>query len=134
MALASSGVAFGTLVQVYGGGMTETVNWAPSSCALPTVERPLREKEFESLFAASLTRAVRTSPTTADLTLTIESVTQARDLAARESSCCSFFAFGVHEMGAEAVMSIAVPHAYVPVLDALVRSARVAAGLDAART
>lgn len=112
--------------------MTETSNWAPSSCALPTFERPFREKEFESLFALSLTRALRTSPTSVDLTLAPEGVAQARDLATRESSCCSFFAFEFREVEADAVMSIAVPRAYVPVLDALVRSAVAAAGLDAA--
>jgi hypothetical protein len=102
---------------------TETLDWAPSSCALPTVERPLREKEFANLFAFSLRRASRTSPTNAELTLAADSLPQARDLAERETSCCSFFSFEVREVGAEAVMSITVPDAHVAVLDALLDSA-----------
>jgi hypothetical protein len=109
----------------------ESLDWAPTSCSLPTVERPLREREFEDLFASSLLSAVRTSPTTAELTLTLDSVSQARDLAARETSCCSFFSFEVHELGAEAAMSITVPLVHAAVLGALVDSALRAAGLGA---
>jgi hypothetical protein len=110
-----------------------SLDWAPSSCALPTVERPLREREFDDLFASSLLGAVRTSPTSAELTLTRESVLQARDLAERETSCCSFFSFDVREAGAagaETAMSITVPSMHAAVLDALVDSARRAAGLE----
>lgn len=107
-----------------------SLDWAPSSCTLPTVERPLREREFEDLFASSLLRAARTSPTSAELTLTRESVAQARDLADRETSCCSFFSFEVRETGAEAAMSITVPSMYAAVLGALVDAAQRAAGLE----
>lgn len=107
-----------------------SLDWAPSSCTLPTVERPLREREFEDLFASSLLRAVRTSPTTAELTLTRESVSRARDLAERETSCCSFFSFDIRVAGADAEMSITVPSMHTAVLDALVDSAGRAAGLE----
>lgn len=124
-------LAFGTQVQVYRGYMTPgSRDWAPSACTLPTVERPLREREFENLFASSLLRAVRTSPTTAELTLTRESIAQARDLAERETSCCSFFSFEVQEMRAEAAISITVPPMHSAVLGALVDAAGRAAGLE----
>ena len=108
---------------------TETLKWAPSSCTLPTIERPLREKEFEDLFASSLRRAVRTSPTDAELVLNAQSITDARDLAQRETSCCSFFSFEIREAGEEAVMSITVPSAHTAVLDALVDTALRSADL-----
>lgn len=110
---------------------TGTVNWVPSSCTLPTVERPLREQEFERLFATELRGVTRTSPTSAELVLTARSADAARDLAARETSCCSFFAFDVHEADAGAVMSITVPPAYAAVLEALVDSALQAGGSEA---
>lgn len=50
--------------------MTET-QWAPSSCTLPTVDRPLREREFGALFQTALL-AVRTdTPERAELTLAL---------------------------------------------------------------
>jgi hypothetical protein len=103
------------------------LDWAPSSCSLPTIERPLREREFENLFASSLTGAVRTSSTGAELTLTVESLPHARDLAARETSCCSFFSFKIREVGGEAVMSITVPPAHTAVIGALLDTALRAA-------
>jgi hypothetical protein len=87
----------------------------------------LREREFGNLFASSLTGAVRTSPTGAELTLTVESVPRARDLAARETSCCSFFSFKIGEVAEGAVMSITVPPAHTAVLDALLDMALRAA-------
>jgi hypothetical protein len=112
---------------------TETSKWAPSSCTLPTAERPLREKEFEDLFASSLQSAVRTSPTNAELVLNAQGITNARDLARRETSCCSFFSFEIREAGEEAVMSMTVPSAHTAVLDALVDTALRAADSRATR-
>ena len=48
----------------------------------------------------------------------------ARDLARRESECCSFFAFGFDTAGDDVVMRVGVPPEQVGVLDAIV--ARVA--------
>ena len=112
---------------------SEALDWAPEACTLPTVEQPLREKEFAELFASSLVRVERPSPDTARLALTPDSTARARDLAARESSCCSFFTFEILEANAESVMSISVPAGQVRVLDALVDSARRAAGLEPPR-
>ena len=93
----------------------------------------MREAEFENLFASSLTGAVRTSPTGAELTLTLESVPQARDLAARETSCCSFFSFEIREENRKAVMSITVKPAHTAVLDALLDVALRAADSGATK-
>lgn len=108
----------------------DTSEWVPASCMLPTVERPLRENAFADLFASSLAGVERTSSETARLVLAPESFVRARDLAARESSCCSFFTFDFREIDGAAVMSVTVPAARVPVLDALVASARRAAAFD----
>lgn len=101
---------------------TETVNWVPSSCTLPTVERPLREQEFGRLFASELHGVTRTSPTSAEFALGARSVGAARDLAARETSCCSFFTFEFREGDTGAVMAVTVPPPHAAVLDALVAS------------
>ena len=45
--------------------------------------------------------------------------TTARDLARRESECCSFFRFEFELVGDDVVMRIGVPPQYVSVLDAL---------------
>ncbi|MDF2575872.1 MAG: hypothetical protein K0S05_2784 [Agromyces sp.] len=112
---------------------TETLHWAPSSCTLPTVERPLREQEFERLFASSLRGVTRTSATSADFALAPGRAAIARDLAARETSCCSFFTFDIRDDGGVdggvgdgadgGVMAVTVPPAHAAVLEALVRSA-----------
>jgi hypothetical protein len=109
---------------------SEALDWAPDPCTMPTIERPLREKEFADLFASSLLRVERAATITARLGLTFDSTDRARDLAARESSCCSFFAFEIVEHDTESVMTISVPAAQVHVLDALVDSARRAANLE----
>ena len=42
-----------------------------------------------------------------------------RDLARRESECCSFFEFGFETNGSDVVMHIGVPPTRIDVLDAL---------------
>ena len=111
---------------------TELPAWAPSACTLPTVERPLREREFATLFTSSLIATERVSATTATLTLRLESLDQARDLGARESSCCSFFEFDIREHEGAAEMSITVPSQHVAVLDALLSSATAGVNLERA--
>jgi len=102
---------------------TETLHWAPSSCTLPTVERPLREQEFERLFASSLRGVTRTSATSADFALAPGRAAIARDLAARETSCCSFFTFDIRDGDTGVVMAVSLPPAHAAVLEALVGSA-----------
>jgi len=111
--------------------MTE-LDWAPSACTLPTVERPFREREFSALFANSLQRVHRVHPTRADLTLDPASGTVARDLAARESSCCSFFTFEFESAPDSLTMRITVPDQHADVLEALITTAIRDADLNAA--
>ncbi len=116
-----------TTVEIGEGGL-----WAPQACTLPTAQRPLRAAEFDQLFGTDLRRVERTGRTRLRLVLDgarhTESV--ARDLAARESVCCSFFAFDFTRTGDELILDVTVPPAHVEVLDGL--SARARAALDAA--
>lgn len=48
----------------------------------------------------------------------------ARDLARRESGCCSFFAFEIESVGDGLVMRIGIPQTRIEVLDALESHAR----------
>ena len=67
-------------------------DWAPDACTLPTAERPLRVAEFDDLFTA-VRRSERPLPTRLDLVLPRNIEATCRDLARRESECCSFFTF-----------------------------------------
>jgi hypothetical protein len=91
----------------------------PTSCSLSTVEQPLRVAEFDRLFADSVLRSTRVSVTRLELVLTAEAEPPARDLAAREVGCCSFFTFDFSAAGPAVVMSIVVPQTRSEVLDAL---------------
>lgn len=104
--------------------------WAPDACTLPTVQRPLRLAELDALFS-TVTAVDRRSATHATLTLAGEPglAARARDLADRETACCSFFSFEVSADGSEPErvrMGISVPEAQAAVLDALVRRAEQA--------
>ena len=99
-------------------------DWAPDACTLPTEERPLRVAEFDDLFAF-VVRAERREPQRLDVVLRRLVEAPARDLARRESECCSFFTFDFEPVGNDVVMHIAVPPEHVAVLDAL--QARIAA-------
>ncbi|MCP3811835.1 hypothetical protein NLX62_05755 [Mycobacteriaceae bacterium Msp059] len=91
----------------------------PDSCSLPTVDRPLRVAEFDGLFGQSVLRSVRVSATRLDLVLAADAEAAARDLAAREVGCCSFFRFDFDTAGSDVVISIGVPPSHTDVLDAL---------------
>ncbi|MFE9466822.1 hypothetical protein ACFYNW_24715 [Streptomyces virginiae] len=101
--------------------------WVPQSCTLPPEERPLRVAEWDALFAQRLTSLSRPEPLRLRLDLAggpgVEE--HVRELAARESDCCSFFTFtttgGENLIG----LDIGVDPAHEPVLDAL--GARIAA-------
>ncbi|PZF81287.1 hypothetical protein [Jiangella anatolica] len=97
--------------------------FVPSSCTLPTAERPLRLAEFADLFARSARRPRRVSPTRLELALDDDAavLATARDLAQRESACCAFFTF---TFGAGGALTVEVPAAQSPVLDGLERLAR----------
>jgi hypothetical protein len=102
-----------------------TDGWVPAACTLPTTERPLRLAEFDHLFRTAVHRATRTERTQLVLEIAAESEASARDLADRETGCCSLFDFGFETAIDSVVMSIGVPGEHVDVLDAL--QARVTA-------
>jgi hypothetical protein len=68
-----------------------------SACALPTVDRPLRAAEFDSLFATAVRSLERPEPARLTLVLTGGRDLEATvlDLTARETECCSMFGFTV---------------------------------------
>jgi hypothetical protein len=98
--------------------MTSGEQWVPNVCTLPTAERPLRIAEFDDVFAVVL-RAARRAPSRLDLVLPAAMEADARDLAQRESRCCSFFGFDFEPTDDGVVMRIEVPPAQVEVLDAI---------------
>ena len=107
--------------------------WVPEACTLPTVDQPLRLAEFDDLFATALRDQRRLSPTVLRWRLDPAAEPVARDLTARESSCCSFFTFTFATAGEgehEAVnLDVQVPPAQIAVLDAL--AGRAVAGMAA---
>jgi hypothetical protein len=111
------------------GGAEHTVGWAPvDACRLPTAERPLREAEFDELFAAALCGVERPARSWLRLILAAGDRVEetARDLTARESSCCSFFDFRLAPAGHRLVLDVRVPAARAEVLDGLARRAEAA--------
>lgn len=112
-------------------GIGDGATWAPEECTLPTAARPLRVAEFDRLFAAALRSVQRVGPTRLRLVLdgASETDTTARDLAARESECCSFFSFEFANVDDELTVDVIVPVVHANVLDAL--SARALAAAEA---
>ncbi|WP_280498073.1 hypothetical protein [Nocardia asiatica] len=102
--------------------------WVPDSCTLPAVQRPVRVAEFDRFFAESVRAARRPTRTRLDLLLDGEAERVGRDLAARESRCCAFFAFGFETTDSGPVMRIEVPDDQVEVLDALAGRVNAAIG------
>jgi hypothetical protein len=103
-------------------------DWVPTACTLPIAERPVRLGEFDTLFNA-VQRWARPRPTQLDLMIRRDAESKGRDLAERESYCCSFFAIQFEQVDAGVAMRISVPVAYVGVLDAL--EARLASAVGA---
>jgi hypothetical protein len=99
------------------------------ACTLPTAERPLRLAEFETLFATALRGQERLAPTRLRWRIDPAAESTARDLTARESECCSFFAFTFASGDGGVRLDVEVPDRHVDVLDALAELA--AAGLSA---
>src|SRR5579883_1403977 len=100
--------------------MEEIPVWVADACTLPTAEQPLRVAEFDQLFTDALRAIRRVSPTHLELKLDATAETMARDLTARETSCCSFFTFHLTPTGDGLVrMDIEVPAEHRDVLDGL---------------
>lgn len=71
--------------------------WVPTSCTLPTADRPSRIREFDALFKHDLL-SIDTSDSEVvrfDLRDGPEVARRVAELAARETACCSFFAFDI---------------------------------------
>lgn len=107
----------------------EERDWVLASCTLPTQAVPLRLAEFDVVFG--WVRAVQ-RPRSSRLLLLLEPAhgraDLVRDLASRESSCCSFFTFSVSEDDDNVVLQMTVPEGQLPVLDAVARRAAQVAG------
>ena len=94
-----------------------------AACTLPTAQRPLRQQELTDLFGEHIVRRERPTATRATLLLEGDAALgeRVRDLAARETECCSFFAFDVSEpTPGKVLLQVTVPPAYAEVLTALV--------------
>jgi hypothetical protein len=102
--------------------------WVPPSCTLPTAERPVRVAEFDALLAVAVRPAERLGPTRLRIHLPggPNAETTTRDLVARETLCCSFFAFDVRSSATATVLEVQVPDEQVEVLDALQQRAGAA--------
>jgi hypothetical protein len=106
--------------------MSASDGWvAVDACTLPTEEQPLREAEFDALFATALKGVERPAPERLRLILDSATVpvSAVRDLVARESSCCSFFDFRLTAATDGLVLDVRVPAARVAVLNGLARRA-----------
>ncbi len=99
--------------------------WVPEACTLPTAEQPLRIAAFDQLFSGVVRGAERTAPTRLHLELRPDPQVAGRaaELAAAETSCCSFFTFTLTVTGGSLGLDIEVPDSYVSVLDALAERA-----------
>jgi hypothetical protein len=103
----------------------------PAACTLPTVQQPLRAKEFDDLFRDAVTAVHRLDGGRVRLMLRPDPTVAGRaaDLAVRETQCCSFFEFAVTATGGQLTLNITAPPEQIAVLDAVVDRAQVAAGL-----
>ncbi len=102
--------------------------WVPQACTLPTVEQPLRIAAFDQLLSGAVRGAQRTGPTRLHLDLRPDPrvAGQAAELAAAETSCCSFFTFTLTMTDGSLGLDIEVPDSYLSVLDALAERASTA--------
>lgn len=73
-------------------GSSSKESWAPSACTLPTTEQPLRQQQFDELFADAVIAVDRIDAATVRLTLRPEAqlAVRAAELSSHETDCCSF--------------------------------------------
>jgi hypothetical protein len=90
------------------------------ACTMPTEDRSLRLAEFDALFSEAVQSVER-----AELSVRMhlkgpsglrETV---RDLAERETACCSFFTFVVDGTDADLTLDVTVPQGRADILDGL---------------
>jgi hypothetical protein len=104
-----------------------------AACTLPTAERPLRLAELDDLFSSSA-RAVTRDGDRLRIHLTGDAGLRevVRDLAERETACCSFFTFVLEGRDDDLVLDVAVPPERRDVLEALAdRAEQLATGPSA---
>ncbi|GIF42528.1 hypothetical protein [Actinoplanes xinjiangensis] len=108
----------------------------PDACTLPTAAQPLRLAEFDALFATAVRQVEQMDTTHARLRMAGPAGLAAtvRDLAARETECCSFFAFTIATEpapdGEVVVLDIEVSAQHADVLASLAqRASTVATGI-----
>lgn len=101
-------------------------DWVPQACTLPSVEQPFRLAEFDAMLAGA-TQAERLGEQRLRVSLAAETGLEerVRDLAARESDCCSFFEFDITAHQAGLVLDVRVPAEHANILDALQARATV---------
>lgn len=93
-----------------------------AACTLPTAARPLRLAEFDAIIATAVCRVDRHDHTVRlHLSGTDGLVEKVRDLAARETSCCSFFAFTIEGTDQDLTVDVSVPPARQEILDDLLQ-------------
>ncbi|MDX3569381.1 hypothetical protein [Streptomyces sp. ID05-47C] len=101
------------------------LEWVPQSCTLPTEEQPLRIADWDGLFSEHVTALSRPELPRVRLELSAASGVEdrVRDLADRESGCCSFFTFDITNDDGAVRLDITVDSVHQPVLDALAERA-----------
>ncbi len=97
------------------------MSWIPEACTLPTAERPLRLREFDAMFAEATrdVRRVSDDHLRVELAPSPEVASRVADLAARETSCCSFFTFTLTAASGALLLDVTVPAGHTDVLDGL---------------
>lgn len=105
-------------------------HWVPAACTLPTVEQPLRRREFDDLFAHDVRSVVRESPQSVRLVLRPDpaAVARAAALAVKETGCCSFFTFTLTITDGAADLGVSTAPAHQDVLAALSARAEAQTG------
>ncbi|RMI33286.1 hypothetical protein [Nocardia stercoris] len=93
-------------------------DWVPSACTLATAEQPIRVAELDRFFATSVRAVRRRGPARLEVIVDAGAGAWARDLAGRESRCCSVFGFDFTDTADDVVMGVAVAAAHREVLDA----------------
>lgn len=90
------------------------------ACTMPREERPLRLAEFDALFASSARRVSRNGDSVRIHLVGASGLReQVRDLAERETSCCSFFTFVIDGGDDDLTLDISVPAERRTILAAL---------------
>ncbi|KGN37760.1 hypothetical protein [Knoellia subterranea] len=95
------------------------------ACTLPTTDRPLRLAEFDDLFETSVHQAEFAGDLVRlQLTGEVGLEARVRDLAERESACCSFFTFELTGDDEHLTLDISVLPQHRDLLDDLAARAR----------